>query len=77
LPPVETPALFPNGAERVPQLMLHTGGAAVTAAETSPKGARYPALRDQANGLGPRTRPPLAVSPEGRNSMLGRTRRPA
>jgi hypothetical protein len=55
---VKAPAAVhpPPVAERVPQLMLDIGCAAVTAAETRPKGADYPALRDQANGLGRRTR---------------------
>jgi hypothetical protein len=42
------------GPEHVPHLLLDTGGASATDAEMSPEGAGYPALRDQANGLGPR-----------------------
>jgi hypothetical protein len=38
--------------------MLDTAGPGVSATATSPEGVDYPALRDQANGLGPKT-PPL------------------
>ena len=51
------------GAEHAPHLLPDTGDASATDAKMSPEGADYPALRDQANGLGSRIRPSLGGKP--------------